>query len=183
MDWMNHNSGAVQAIMAIIIGVLTTVLIGVTWWYASLTRRMAHTLEQQLAASFHPNLEMVFLHHYQGKGTDQGVYTETVFSELLIRNKGDLPLKIISVFTKLIYKDQKFANQIEELVAQHRVVPPGGDVSYQITIYVPEGASTAEYERRGMIHCSDLAGVSKHSFSICDKDKGMVSQFSGFQVL
>jgi len=44
MTWLNQNAGAVQAIMAIVISVLTAVLIGITWWYATLTRRMALTM-------------------------------------------------------------------------------------------------------------------------------------------
>jgi hypothetical protein len=57
MQWMNQNAGAVQAITAIVIVGLTAVLIGVTWSYATLTRRMALTMERQLASSFQPSVE------------------------------------------------------------------------------------------------------------------------------
>ncbi len=39
MDWLNHNSGAIQALSSILIVGLTAVLAGVTWRYVSLTSR------------------------------------------------------------------------------------------------------------------------------------------------
>jgi len=41
MNWLNQNAGAIQAFA-------TAVLIGVTWRYVRLTRRMATTMEQQM---------------------------------------------------------------------------------------------------------------------------------------
>jgi hypothetical protein len=49
MTWLNQNAGAVQGIVSIVIAILTAALIFVTYWYARLTRRMALTLERQLA--------------------------------------------------------------------------------------------------------------------------------------
>lgn len=72
------------------------VLIGVTWWYATLTRRMASTMEQQLAASLHPDIEMTLMHRFQGRGTNQGMNSESVSGTIVVKNNGDLPFKIVS---------------------------------------------------------------------------------------
>jgi hypothetical protein len=183
MEWLNQNAGGVQAVMAIIIGVLTAVLISVTWWYANLTRRMALTLEQQLAASFHPDIEMTFMHPLQGQGVGQGVKSESVSGTIIVTNKGDLPLKVVSVAMKLVYDKNAFPDQTTKMDAQQRVVSPGKTAEFRLNLDVPLGGSTAEYDQQAQIHCSDLAGVSKHTFLISHRDKDVVNQFAGFQKL
>ena len=44
IDWLNTNSGAVQAIAIV-------VLVGVTWWYAKQTKRIAEATNQQVKAT------------------------------------------------------------------------------------------------------------------------------------
>jgi hypothetical protein len=183
MQWLNQNAGAVQAIMAIVICVLTAVLIGVTWWYAKLTRRMAFTLEQQLAASFHPDIEMTLINRFQGKGTSFGVKTESVSGTIVVTNNGDLPLKVASAAMKLVYDKRAFPDQATTMDTQQRVVSPGKTAQFTMTLDVPLGGSDVEYEQWAQIHCSDLAGVSKHSFSISSRKEGVVNQFAGFQVI
>ena len=175
---MNQNAGAVQAVMAIIIGVLTAVLIAVTWWYAGLTRRMASTMEQQLVASFHPDIEMSLIDRFQGQGTG-----ESVSGTIVITNKGDLPLKVVSVAMKLVYDGNAFPDQRTTMDAQQRVVSPDKTAQFNLMLYVPLGGSRAEHEHIAQIHCSDLAGVSKHSFSVSSRKAGAVNQFVGFQAL
>jgi len=68
MAWLNQNTGAVLAIMAIVIVVLIAVLTAVTCWYARLTGRMALPLEQRLAASVHPDIEMTLNDRSRGQG-------------------------------------------------------------------------------------------------------------------
>jgi hypothetical protein len=123
MEWLNQNAGAVQAVMAIIIGVLTAVLIGVTWWYAKLTRRMALTLEQQLAASFHPDIEMTLMHRFQGQGISQGVKSESVSGTIVVTNKGELPLKVVSAAMKLVYDKNAFPDQATAIDSRIPVEP------------------------------------------------------------
>jgi hypothetical protein len=181
MEWLNQNAGAVQAVMAIIIGVLTAVLIGVTWWFARLTRRMALTLEQQLAASFHPDIEMTLIHRFQGTGTSFGVKSESVSGTIVVTNKGNLPLKVVSAAMKLVYDNDAFPDQTTTMDAQQRVISPGKTAEFRLTLDVPLGGSKAEYEQQAQIHCSDLAGVSKHTFSISHRNEGVVNEFAGFQ--
>jgi hypothetical protein len=181
MQWLNQNAGAVQAIMAIILGVLTPVLIGVTWWYAKLTRRMVLAQEQQLAASFHPDIEMTLIHRFQGKGSSFGVQSESFSGTIVVTNKGMLPLKVVSAAMKLVYDKNAFPDQTTTMDARQRVVSPGKTAQFTLNLDVPLGGSTAEYEQLAQIHCSDLAGVSKHTFSISHRDEGVVNQFAGFQ--
>ena len=180
---MNTNAGAVQAIMAIVIGAFTAVLIGVTWWYAALTRRMALTLEKQLASSFQPSIEMALTNQFQGQGSDgHGNRSETVSGTIIVRNKGNLPLKIVSVSMKLVYDKEAFPVQTKTIDAKSRVVAPGETTQFiLLTIDVPLGGSTAPYEQIAQIHCSDLAGVSKHSFSVSSREKDQLNQSLGFQ--
>ena len=63
MNWLDQNAGAIQALTAVAITLLTAVLIGVTWWYANLTRQMAKTMEQQMIAAFQPNIDLSFTVH------------------------------------------------------------------------------------------------------------------------
>jgi hypothetical protein len=183
MEWLNQNAGAVQAVMAIIIGVLTAVLIIVTLWYAVLTRRMVLAQEQQLAASFHPDIEMTLIHRFQGKGSSFGVKSETVAGTIVVKNNGDLPLKVVSAAMKLVFDKNAFPDQTTTMDAKHRVVSPGKTAQFTLTLDVPLGSLEAEYEQWAQIHCSDLAGVSKHTFSTSNHNEGVVNQFAGFQAI
>jgi hypothetical protein len=177
---MNDNAAAMQVVMAIVIAVLTAVLIVVTVWYVWLTRRMALTLEQQLAASFQPDIEMTLIDRFQGHGTGGGVKSESVYGTIVVTNKGN-PLKVDSVAMKLVYANNAFPEQTITRDAQQRVVSPGKTEQFRLILDVPQGASKAEYEQTAQIHCSDLAGVSKHSFSVSDRGKSAVKQSIGFQ--
>jgi hypothetical protein len=183
MEWLNQNAGAVQAVMAVIIVVLTAALVGVTCWYAGLTRRMALTMEQQLAASFHPDIEMTLTNRFQGKGSNFGVQSESVSGTIVVTNRGTLPLKVVSAAMKLVYDKNAFPDQRTTMDAQQRVISPGKTAEFTMILDVPLGASQAAYEQWAQIHCSDLAGVSKHSFSVSDRNKDVVNQFAGFQTL
>jgi hypothetical protein len=182
MEWLNQNAGAVQAIMAIIIVLLTAALTGVTWWYASLTRRMASTMERQLGASFQPNIGMALTNRFQGEHRDRGgTESESVMGTITITNNGDLPLKVVAIAMKLLYDNDVFPAQMTKEDARQRVVSPGGATQFHLTLDVPLGSSRVGYEQIAQIHCSDLAGVSKHSFSVSSRVKDQVNQSIGFQ--
>jgi hypothetical protein len=183
MGWMNQNAGAVQAITAIVIVLFTGVLIAVTWWYAKLTRRMALTLEKQLASSFQPHIEMTLADRIRAQRNDgQGNQSEAVSGTITVRNKGNLPLKIVSVSMKLIYDKVAFPVQTTTIDAKSRVIAPGEATQFILmTIDVPPGGSEAPYEQIAQIHCCDLAGVSKHSFSVSSRQKDQLNQSLGFQ--
>ena len=183
MQWFNENAAGVQAITAIVIVVLTFALVGVTWWYAWLTKSMALTLREQLAASFQPNVEMTLTDRSHGQGSDgRGGHSETVAGTITVRNKGNLPLKVVTVAMKLIFDKAAFPDQTVPQDAKHRVVAPGETTQFShLIINVPPGGSTAPYEQIAQIHCSDLAGVSKHSFSVSSQENNRTNHSSGFQ--
>ncbi len=183
MQWLNENAAGVQAITAIFIVVLTFALVGVTWWYATLTRRMERTLREQLAASFQPNVEMALTDCFRGEGSDErGGHSETVAGTITVRNKGNLPLTVVTIAMKLIYDKAAFPVKTVTVDAKQRVVAPDETTQFiLLTIDVPPGGSRAPYEQIAQIHCSDLAGVSKHSFSISSREKNRTNHSSGFQ--
>ncbi len=181
MQWLNENAAGVQAITAIVIVVLTFALVGVTWWYAALTKSMALTLREQLAASFQPNVE-VALTELHSQGSDgRGGHSETVSGTITVHNKGNLPLKVVTVAMKLIYDEAAFPVQTVTDDAKQRAVAPEETTRFMLLIVVPSGGSTAPHEQIMQIHCSDLAGVSKHSFSVSSRDKNRTNHSSGFQ--
>jgi hypothetical protein len=182
MQWLNENAGGVQAITAIVIVVLTAALVWVTWRYVTLTKSMALTLREQLAASFQPNVEMTLTDRFRGQGNEHGRYSETVAGTIIVRNKGNLPLKVVTVAMKLIYDGAAFPVQTVTVDAKQRVVAPDETTQFiLLTIDLPPGGSTAPYEQIAQIHCSDLAGVSKHSFSVSSREENRTYQSSGFQ--
>lgn len=183
MRWLNENAAGVQAITAIVIVALTLALVGVTWWYAKLTKRMARTLRKQLAASFQPNVEMMLTNLSHGQGSDgRGEHSETVCGTITVRNKGNLPLKVITVAMKLIYDKAAFPDQTTTFDAKQRVVAPDETTEFRhLIIEVPSGGSTTPHEQIAQIHCSDLAGVSRHSFSVSSREQNRTYQSAGFQ--
>lgn len=52
--WLNANAGAIQGIASGVTVIVTVVLVGVTWWYAALTKRIARAAERQLEFLAHP---------------------------------------------------------------------------------------------------------------------------------
>jgi hypothetical protein len=184
LDWLNQYAGAVQAIMAVIIGVLTAVLIGVTCWYAVLTRRMARTMERQLAASFQPDINLSLSNRFHGSSSNYGVRGENASITIVITNKGNVPVKIAAVAMKVIFRDKSRPEEMIELDAEQRVVAPGQATEFNhLTVELPLGSINGDFERRIQIHCSDLAGISKHTFSMSDISQDITNHSLGFQPL
>jgi hypothetical protein len=183
MQWINEIAAGVQAITSIVIVFLTAALVYVTCRYVRLTQDMALTLREQLAASFQPNVELALIERSHGSGSDgSGGHSETVAGTITVHNKGNLPLKVVMVAMKLIYDKAAFPVQTMTLDAKQRVVAPGETTQFShLIIDVPPGDSTAPYEQIAQIHCSDLAGVSKHSFSVSSQEKNQTNHSSGFQ--
>ena len=183
MHWFNENAGGVQAIAAIAIVALTCALVYVTWRYVELTKRMSQTLREQLDASFQPNVEMTLPDRFLGSGSDgRGGHSETVGGMIAVRNKGNLPLKVVTFAMKLIYDNAAFPVQTVTEDAKQRVVAPDETTQFiLLAIDVPPGGSTAPHEKIAQIHCSDLAGLSKHSFSVSSREKNRTHHSCGFQ--
>jgi hypothetical protein len=90
-DWLNHNSGAVQAVCAVFIAVLTLLLFWTTRRYTQLTSRIARVTEKQLAASVQPVLAFFIQGLAIGSGSD---YAHSVSFDAIIRNDGASPAKL-----------------------------------------------------------------------------------------
>lgn len=54
--WLGQNGAAIQALAAIITGIFTAVLIGVTGWYAYLTRGLLEASNAAIRSGFMPDL-------------------------------------------------------------------------------------------------------------------------------
>jgi hypothetical protein len=65
----------------------------------------------------------------------------------------------------VIYAEKFFSVQTVKLDAKQRVIAPGQTERLpHLPIRVPLGGLEAPYEQIAQIHCSDLAGVSNHTF-------------------
>ena len=168
--------------MAVIIGVLTAVLIGVTCWYAVLTRRMARTMERQLAASFQPDINLSLSDCYKGSGSHHGVQEENASITISVTNNGSVPVKIAAVAMKIIFEDKSRSDEMIQLDAEHRVVAPGqASQFHHLTVPLPLGSVAGEFERRVQIHCSDLTGIGKHTFSMSNISQDITNHSLGFR--
>jgi uncharacterized protein YukE len=50
VDWLNHNAGAIEALTAIASLIVTGVLVGITWRYVRLTKKLAEAANAELLA-------------------------------------------------------------------------------------------------------------------------------------
>jgi len=177
MEWLNQNAGAVQAMSAVVTVFLTIVLVGVTCWYAALTRRMAFTMERQLAASFQPDIDLQITNRFTGSSVQLGVERENVSGTIVVLNKGEAPVKIVAVAMKLVFDHNIFPPQSTKVDAQQRVLAPGKRTVFpHRSLNVPQGGTQANYEQFAQIHCSDLAGISRYTFSTSDRSEGVINQ-------
>lgn len=125
LNWLNQNAGAVQAMMAILIGLLTVTLIIITTSYTRLTRRMAETMERQLAASFQPDIELKLLNEFKGSTHYQGKISERASGTIVVTNKVNIPIEIVATAIKIVFDDKNFPDASTTQGVRHRVVSPG----------------------------------------------------------
>jgi hypothetical protein len=139
---------------------------------------MALTMKTQLATSFQPDVEMSFTSDMEGgRGTD----SESVRGIIQVRNKGNLPLRVVSGAVRVIFDSKTVPDQHCPLQVQRLVISPSGSKEIRFCIEVPAGSLGGAHDRRAVLDCSDLAGVSKHSFSISDREPE-VNRYLGFQI-
>jgi len=99
----------------------------------------------------------------------------------MVNNKGSVPIKIVAVAMKVVFDNQAFPDQILTQDAQQRIVAPGQITEFpHLMLNVPLGSTAAKVEQLAQIHCSDLAGVSRHTFSVSDRSEN-INQSLGFQ--
>jgi hypothetical protein len=155
--------------------------VGVTSCYARITRLMEIAREHRLAATYHPKVEMAFAAHANAQGDglhDEGC--ETVAFTVSLTNVADVPLRIESVRTMLVRRQNEPPVRTAAVADAHRLVSPHKQVQFDFAIPLPGGMSSADLERRVIVHCCDLSGLSKYSLVISDQKTG-VGQFVGFR--
>jgi hypothetical protein len=182
--WVHNEgggSGAANAITAAATEVFNPVWLGVTSCYARVTRLMEVAREHRLAATYHPKVEMAFAAHAEAQADGlRDEECETVAFAVSLTNLADVPLRIESVRTMLVRRQTDSAARTAAVADAHRLVSPHKQVQFDFAIPLPEGMSSADVERRAIVHCCDLSGLSKYSLVISDKKTG-VRQFVGFR--
>jgi hypothetical protein len=105
---------------------------------------------------------------------------ETVAFTVSLTNVADVPLRIESVRTMLVRRENAAPAHSTTIADAHRLVSPHKQVRFDFSLQLPEGVASADLERRVIVHCCDLSGLSKYSLVISDQKKG-VKQFVGFR--
>lgn len=187
--WLYHDAnaaGVVQAFTAIVITILTGVLIGVTAWYAALTRRMAKTMERQLAAGFQPDIEMFFEENTVTERADDKQPRKSVTGVLILRNLCDSPMKLVDIGISLLSKEGFPVVEAEYLSVKGLILSPRKDKTFKYRCDVPQEVMIdSKTARKAVVNCSDLTGFSKHSFEGASYEGGIkakeISHYVGFQ--
>jgi hypothetical protein len=183
MWWLGQgqNSSAIQAVSAAVVAFFTLILILLTGWYARITRFMSRTMEKQLQAAFQPSVGITYTHHFRGQGVDrEGVKSESVFSYVQLRNDCESPIKIHAVKMFIFTGDPRFYDKEATLDQSGLILAPEKTKDFRISIDVDKGTTEIDYRRIFMVHCTDLAGVSEHSFQ-CEGGTTDITHTFGFR--
>ena len=180
--WSGQNSNAIQALSAIAIVGLTAALSGITLYYSRLTRRMAIAMEKQIEFSFQPNVATSITFRAAGESSSLGVRQEdSIYANVIVENKGSVPLKLDSLTMIVIFEKALFADASAIVGdASNLVLMPGSHKEFRLLANVPIDASRAKHHRRVILKCTDLTGLSKHTFEISDADSD-VTHYLGFR--
>lgn len=180
MDWLNANAGAVQAIAAAATGVLTSILIGVTVFYAVETQTMRKTARDQfnLGQRQFKITEDQFAAGLQPKLAVRVNYDPSRWHTLRyhLKNVGNEPclLKCCFVHIRLPHKSGLSYIPVRILTLSEVVLVPGDeldgelDFSKECSKAIDEYGSITELFLRVavFVNCSDLGSTSKHCFCI-----------------
>ena len=182
MWWLGQgqNASAIQAVSAAVVALFTLILIFLTGWYARITSFMSRTMEMQLKAAFQPNVGIKYINHFQGKGIGQdGARSESVFNYVHLNNECDSPIKIHAVKMFIFTGDPRFYDKAKTIDQSGLILAPGKGKDFSISIDVDQGTTRTNYKRVFVVHCTDLAGVSEHSFQ-CEGGTADIKHTFGF---
>lgn len=179
--WLNDNSAGVQALAAVVIVVLTAALVSVTGQYVRLTKRIAETTQRQLSATIQPVLSLVVLK--EGLLTKLGLPIKFA-GRIEIANRGQQPVKVKSISAVVRLRSVKSFEQLAYRISDcdNLVLMPNGppDVrDFALQTELVWSAPTDVCSLGIYADCTDLAGVSEHSFYY-DPDSGL-RHFFGFK--
>lgn len=183
MWWLGQgqNASAVQAVSAAVVAFFTLILICLTGWYARITGFMSRTMEKQLQAAFQPSVGISYLHHFQGQGINrEGARSESVFNYVQLKNDCESPIKIHAVKMFIFTGNPRFYNKETTLDQSGLILAPDKTKDFRIITDVDEGTTRINYRRIFVVHCTDLAGVSEHSFQ-CEGGTTDITHTFGFR--
>ena len=179
--WLNENSGAVQAIAAVVVVGLTATLVWVTWQYVRLTKRISETAQRQLSAAMQPVLSLEVL--------EEGTHFK--FGERIkirgtigIANRGQQPVKIKAISAVVRLRSTKETEPVLYPITDrdNLVLMPNDRPDIRDFVLFTDFVYNAPTENCSLgiyVDCTDLAGVSEHSF-FYDQASGLRHYF-GFK--
>jgi hypothetical protein len=162
--WLNQNAGAVQALAAVLMFIVTTVLCWVIWLYVRFTNTIAETARRQLSASIQPVVSLEIL--------DERLITERdkplmVGGRVGVKNLGTAPLKIRALSVVVRFRTASGFQQTPYTInpANDIVLMPDDENVQKIWLHTDiDSQERGECTLALALDCVDLAGVSEHSF-------------------
>ncbi len=173
LPWLDSHAGAVQAFAAVASVLLTAMLAYVTWRYTNLTHRIATITEKQLASSIQPVLRVEIVDRLHGQASDA---VDVSSFHLYVRNEGTTPLKLKAIAAFVKYKNTDVIRH-DIVTDDNIVVMPNNNDQRQLELDVSsDQESPQDYHIAIGVDCTDLAGVTDHSF-IYDEREGLKHYF------
>jgi len=176
-DWLNGNSGAIQGIAAIIALAFTAALIWVTWRYTRLTKRIADVTASQLAASLAPIIAIAVDNKKIGYNKEGNAL---VSFNVKVTNNGTTPIKLCRVTAFAIFGPGDMSEYTlckDEMM----VLMPKEYFNGPAPIEVGKLEDRGNERKQGVVAwCTDLSGLSKHSF-VYHADAQILRHIFGFE--
>jgi hypothetical protein len=165
-EWLNNNSGAVQALGSVVTVLLTVFLGMTTLWYARLTKRLAELTRIQFTSTVQPKLEVALT---------KGYPLPEHHLQYFIKNVGAYPAEIWSIALTIFFQitGSEYRSKhcfINRYIWQTLMPGQTTEDIVDMTEYVKVKPSWAPEEvvtgYRGEMHvdCSDLAHSAQHCF-------------------
>ena len=174
-------SAAIQAVSAVAVAALTYSLVRVTRKYTDLTNRIAGLNEKELSASMQPVIGIRLLNNSLG---NSGRKNDEVSFQAFIENLGSQPVKLAAVTGFVVFRDGQRIREVDTAIRNAVLMPkPLAAASSNVSVFFQidsgrTGVRFEDYEVEAGVDCTDLAGVSEHSFMV-GHDK-FLRHFHGF---
>lgn len=196
---LDDHAGAIQALTAVAVVVLTYFLVRVTSKYTRITGEIAEVTKRQLldtekqleiinkqlviaqkelSASMQPVLK-IDTYDYS-EGCDAGSDNVILLCTLEITNTGHKPVKLLAV-TAITYFDDSLPYNLKLTEKDNTVMMPDDVQRNKLSVITHLKVVEANaYDWKIEIDCTDLAGVSEHSF-VYDGKTNQLRHFLGFK--
>ena len=157
LNWLNSNAGAVQAVCAVL-------LIVVTWYYVRLTKLIAETSNRQLSAILQPVLQVVGFDTLYGTTDVDGVtHYYSISGTVKVINLGTSPLKLRRMYLVAEHRGEWEEYPIDD--HDGLVLTPKGNFAGYYSVKTDCDYSSLDSVVFNMrVECTDLSGIFLHSF-------------------